>query len=88
MQSEMVEVPQDILLWATHYALNRNDYIASHVVAQILLNWLNLSDSFREILAREIYIACMDGTVPHEMHPNWRQVYRLVAQDESWTASP
>jgi hypothetical protein len=78
MQSEMVEVPQDILLWATHYALNRNDYIASHVAAQILLNWLVFSDSFREVLAREIYAACMDGTVPHEMHPKWRQIYSLV----------
>lgn len=87
MQSEMVEVPQDILLWATLHALKRNDFVASHVVANILMNWHNLTEPFQEILAREIYIACMDGTVPPEQHKHWREVYKLVTKDESWTVT-
>lgn len=87
MQSEMVEVPQDMLLWATLYALPRNSYLPAHVAAQIVINWQNLSESFQQNLAREIYIACMDGTVPPDQMPYWRQVYRLVPHDDSWTVA-
>ena len=82
MQSEMVEVPQDMLLWATLYALPRNSYLPAHVAAQIVINWQNLTEEFRKNLAREIYVACMYGTVPNDQLPYWRQVYQLVPQED------
>lgn len=73
----MIELEQDILIYALRYALGRQTYAVNDVIMAISTNWKNLSDNVKLIIREDIRKHLLNLNQDFDTcYNDWKNLYK------------